>query len=106
MYGSIVTRGGTMAIKKGEEIKIRVSLEQKELIKRVAKQQGLTMSAFVLKYIEPIALAKELDLKCKGIIEARIEDTEGELQNLKGKMNDRKGNTKKSIFGSIFARKS
>lgn len=94
-----------MAIKKGEEIKIRVSVEQKALIKRVSKQQGLTMSAFVLKYIEPIALGKELDLKYKGIIEAKIEDTEEKIQILKGKMNDRKGNNKKSIFGSIFARK-
>ncbi|EOU1504474.1 DUF1778 domain-containing protein [Clostridium perfringens] len=94
-----------MAIKKGEEIKIRVTLEQKELIKRVAKEQGLTMSAFVLKYIEPIALGKELDLKHKEIISNRIEDTEGKIQILKGKMETKKGNTKKSIFESIFARK-
>lgn len=94
-----------MAIKKGEEIKIRVTLEQKELIKRVAKEQGLTMSAFVLKYIEPIALGKELDLKHKEIISNRIEDTEGKIQILKGKMETKKGNIKKSIFESIFARK-
>lgn len=94
-----------MAIKKGEEIKIRVSLEQKALIKRVAKQQGLTMSAFILNYIEPIALGKELDIKYKEIIEDRIESTEGKIQLLKGKMESRKGNNNKNIFKSIFARK-
>lgn len=93
-----------MAIKKGEEIKIRVTLEQKELIKRVAKQQGLTMSAFILNYIEPIAIGKELDLKYKEIIEDRIESTEYKIQNLKGKMEKKKGNNNKSIFKSIFAR--
>ena len=95
-----------MAIKKGEEIKIRVSVEQKALIKRVAKEQGLTMSSFILKYIEPIALGKELDFKYKEIIEAKIENTEGKIQILKGKMETKKGNNKKSIFKNIFARKS
>lgn len=95
-----------MSIRKGEEIKIRVTLEQKQLIKRVAKEQGLTMSSFILKYIEPIAISKELDFRYKEIVENRIEDTEGKIQNLKGKMESRKGNNNKSLFKLIFARKS
>lgn len=41
---------GTVATKK-EEIKIRLTKEQKELIKRVADKQGLTMSEFILNKI-------------------------------------------------------
>lgn len=97
-----------MVIKKGtktEEIKIRLTKEQKELIKRVAKQQNMTMSDFILRYIEPIALSKELDIKNKDIIEGRIETTEGKIQDLKRNLENRKGNKSKNIFLKIFSNK-
>lgn len=97
-----------MVIKKGtktEEIKIRLTKEQKELIKRVAKQQNMTMSDFILRYIEPIALSKELDIKNKDIIEGRIETTEGKIQDLKRNLANRKGNKSKNIFLKIFSNK-
>ena len=92
-----------MAIKV-EEIKIRLTKEQKDLIKRVAKQQGLTMSAFVLKYMEPIAMSKELDIEHKAIIESRIEATEGKIFRLKENLETKKGNKNKKWFFNVFAR--
>ena len=89
---------------KVEEIKIRLTKEQKDLIKRVAKQQGLTMSSFVLKYMEPIAMAKELDVASKEIIEGRINETEGKIFRLKENLETRKGNKNKKWFFNIFAR--
>lgn len=94
-----------MVIKKGnkqEEIKIRLTKEQKDLIKRVAKQQGTTMSDFVLRYIEPIALSKEFDFMHKEIVETRIASTECKIQNLKGNMENRKRNKHKSLLKKIF----
>lgn len=93
-----------MAVKQGnkqEEIKIRLTKEQKDLIKRVAKQQGTTMSDFILRYMEPIALSKEFDFKNKDIIEERVENTESKIQDLKRSMENRKGN-KKSFIRKIF----
>lgn len=89
-----------MGIKKGnkqEEIKIRLTKEQKDLIKRVAKQEGTTMSEFILRYMEPIALSKEFDFTHKEIIENRVEITEGKIQDLKRNMEQRKGNNKSFI---------
>lgn len=93
-----------MAVKQGnkqEEIKIRLTKEQKDLIKRVAKQQGTTMSDFILRYMEPIALSKEFDFNHKEIIEERVENTEGKIQDLKRNMEQRKGN-KKSFIKKIL----
>lgn len=87
--------------KKQEEIKIRLTKEQKDLIKRVAKQQGTTMSDFILRYMEPIALSKEFDFNHKDIIQERAENTEGKIQDLKRNMENRKGN-KKSFIKKIF----
>lgn len=89
-----------MGIKKGnkqEEIKIRLTKEQKDLIKRVAKQEGTTMSEFILRYMERIALSKEFDFTHKEIIENRVEITEGKIQDLKRNMEQRKGNNKSFI---------
>ena len=99
---------GNMGIKKGnkqEEIKIRLTKEQKDLIKRVAKQEGTTMSEFILRYMEPIALAKEFDFQHKDIIETRIENTEFKIQNLKRNMENRKVNKNKNLFQKIFSNK-
>ena len=54
MWGTKNYGRGTVATKR-EEIKIRLTKEQKELIKRVADKQGITMSEFILNKIEPLA---------------------------------------------------
>lgn len=94
---------GVKQVKKQEEIKIRLTKEQKDLIKRVAKQQGTTMSDFILRYMEPIALSKEFDFNHKDIIQERAENTEGKIQILKRTMDERKGN-KKSFIKKIFSK--
>jgi uncharacterized protein (DUF1778 family) len=80
---------GTVATKK-EEIKIRLTKEQKELIKRVADKQGLTMSEFILNKIEPLAKSIECNLDNKKMIEERINNTEQKLQEIKVNMEKRK----------------
>ena len=66
--GTINYGRGTVATKK-EEIKIRLTKEQKELIKRVADKQGITMSEFILNKIEPLAKSIECNLDNKEMIE-------------------------------------
>lgn len=85
---------------KKTEIKIRLTLEQKDLIKRVAKAEKTTMSEFILSHIEPIALQKEEKIKNKETIEERIEATEGKIQELKGKLEKKQGN--KNWFKKII----
>ena len=75
---------------KREEIKIRLTKEQKELIKRVADKQGLTMSEFILNKIEPVAKQIECNLDNKEMIEERINNTEQKLQEIKVTMEKRK----------------
>ena len=72
----------TVATKK-EEIKIRLTKEQKDLIKRVADKQGLTMSEFILNKIEPLAKSIECNLDNKEMIEDRINNTENKIQLIK-----------------------
>ena len=80
---------GIVATKR-EEIKIRLTKEQKELIKRVADKQGLTMSEFILNKIEPVAKQIECNLDNKEMIEERINNTEQKLYEIKLKMEKRK----------------
>lgn len=82
-----------MAIKK-EEIKIRLTKEEKSLIKRVAKMEGKTMSEFILLHMVQLAENKEKNYENKDKIERRIDNMEGKLQDLKGKMESKKGNKK------------
>lgn len=75
---------------KREEIKIRLTKEQKELIKRVAYKQGISMSEFILNKIEPVAKQIECNLDNKEMIETRINSTEQKLHKIKFKMEKRK----------------
>lgn len=75
---------------KREEIKIRLTKEQKELIKRVAYKQGISMSEFILNKIEPVAKQIECNLDNKEMIETRINSTEKKLHKIKFKMEKRK----------------
>ncbi|MBI6048946.1 DUF1778 domain-containing protein [Clostridium perfringens] len=97
-----------MGITKTDAIKIRVSKEQKDLIKRVAQLEDTTMSDFVLTHIEHLAANKELDIKNKEIIEERIQKTEENIQKIKENLKNRKESheNKQNWFKRIFARKS
>ena len=77
-------------VTKREEIKIRLTKEQKELIKRVAYKQGISMSEFILNKIEPVAKQIECNLDNKEMIETRINSTEKKLHKIKFKMEKRK----------------
>lgn len=89
-----------------EEIKIRLTIEEKALIKAAAKSKGITMSKLILDSVIPTS-KRNLDvIKHKEIIENRIIAMEREIENLKGNMNARRTQHKKSKFKSIFARKS
>lgn len=92
--GTIIYWRGTVATKK-EEIKIRLTKEQKDLIKRVADKQGLTMSEFILNKIEPLAKSIECNLDNKEMIEDRINNTENKIQLIKLKMKERSGKKKR-----------
>jgi uncharacterized protein (DUF1778 family) len=89
MWGTKNYGRGTVATKR-EEIKIRLTKEQKELIKRVADKQGITMSEFILNKIEPLAKIIECNLDNNEIIEERINTTEQKLHEIKLKMEKRK----------------
>lgn len=80
---------------KREEIKIRLTKEQKELIKRVADKQGISMSEFILSKIEPLAKSIECNLDNKEMIEDRINNTEDKIQLIKLKMQERSGKKKR-----------
>lgn len=75
---------------KREEIKLRLTKEQKELIKRVADKKGVTMTEFILTNIEQLAKRIECTLDNKEMIEERINNTEHKLHKIKVKMEMRK----------------
>lgn len=77
-----------MAIK-DEVIRIRVSKEQKDLFKRVAKNSGISMSEFLIGTTERVANKKEEYSKSKKAIELRAERMEKEIQKLKIRMEER-----------------
>lgn len=89
---------------KQEEIKIRVTAEEKSLIKEAAKLQGVTMSKFILDNIVPTAKKQIFNIEHKDIIEKKFSDTEQQLQKIKKNLEERKVKPK-SLFKIVFARK-
>ena len=88
-----------------EEIKIRLTPEEKKLIKNAAKSKSITMSKLILDSVIPVAKKNLEIIEHKTIIEDRIEKTEGNIKFLKGTLESRRSNKKKNkIFN--FARKS
>lgn len=71
---------------KSEFIKVRVTLEQKEKFKNLAKEKGVTGSDLVCGYIEKELVKQEFKLKNKEIIEDRIKRTDKKLLELKIKL--------------------
>lgn len=89
-----------------EELKIRLTKEEKAYIKEVSKAKGITMSKFILDSVVPTAKRQLELIEHKEIIEGRIVGTEAKIENLKGKLAQKRIPKKKSILGTIFARKS
>lgn len=71
---------------KSEFIKVRVTLEQKEKFKDLAKEKKLTVSELVCGYIEKELEKQEFRVKNKEIIEKRISRTDKKLLELKEKL--------------------
>lgn len=71
---------------KSEFIKVRVTLEQKEKFKDLAKEKGVTVSDLVCGYIEKELEKHEFRLKNKEIVEERIKKTDKKLLELKERL--------------------
>lgn len=88
-----------------EELKIRLTPEEKKLIKDAATSKGITMSKLVLDSVIPTSKRELEFIENKAVILERIEKTEGNIKILKGTMEKRRSPKKKNkIFN--FARKS
>ncbi|MDZ4906859.1 DUF1778 domain-containing protein [Clostridium perfringens] len=98
---------GNMAKKaeKLEELKIRLTKEDKQLIKAAAASKGITMTQFILDMAVPTAKRELEYINYKDIIEEKIVHTDKKLQEIKKKLQERKVQPK-SLFEIIFARKT
>lgn len=85
-----------MAIK-DDYIKIRVSKEQKELFKDIAKKKNISMSKFIIVSTEERALREKEKLEGTKSLELRVSELEKKLQEIKLKMESQKAE-KKSFF--------
>lgn len=88
-----------------EELKIRLTKEDKELIKNAAAVKGITMTQFILDMAVPTAKRELEYINHKDIIEDKVVHTEQQLQKVKKNLEQRKVQSK-SLFKNIFARKS
>ena len=91
-----------MAIK-DDYIKVRVSKEQKKLFKRVAELKGITLTELLVGSTEEIALKEQKKLENKESLEQRVAEVERKLQESKLKMENQRGEKKKS-FLKIFSK--
>ena len=73
-------------MRKNNLIQVRVTSEQKEKFKDVAKEKGLTVSDLICEYIEIELEKQEFRLKNKKIIEKRVIETDKKLLILKEKL--------------------
>ncbi|HAT4186843.1 TPA: CopG family transcriptional regulator [Clostridium perfringens] len=77
-------------IKKDEFIKVRVTKEQKDLFRKVAKELGITMTDLLVVGTEEFAKSKLETLKSRKKIEARALKMENQIQVLKQRLANRK----------------
>ena len=89
-----------MAIK-NDYIKIRVSKEQKELFKDIAKKKKVSMSEFMIVATEERALREKEKFEGTKSLELRVSELEQKLQEIKLKMERQKAE-KKTFFKSFF----
>lgn len=88
-----------------EEIKIRLTLEQKKLIKDAAAAKNITMTQLILDSVVPTAKRAIESIDYKEFIEERTVTTEKKIQKLKNALKEKQLAIKKNkIFN--FARKS
>lgn len=99
---------GTMpkSKEKVEEIKMRVTKQEKQLIKAAAMAKGITMTEFILDMVVPTAKRHLESAENQNNINNRINRFEENINFLRGNMNDRRSHAKKNKIKSIFARKS
>ena len=91
-----------MAIK-DDYIKVRVSKEQKKLFKRVAELKGITLTELLVGGTEEIALREIHKIEVSESLEQRVAEVEKKLQEIKLKMENQRGEKKKS-FLKIFSK--
>lgn len=88
-----------------EEIKIRLTSEQKKLIKDAAAAKNITMTQLILDSVVPTAKRAIESIDYKEFIEERTVTTEKKIQKLKNALKEKQLAIKKNkIFN--FARKS
>ncbi|MGU8623439.1 hypothetical protein ACV3SE_14850 [Clostridium perfringens] len=75
--------------KKDDFIKVRVTTEQKELFKNVAKELGITMTDLLVVGTEEFAKSKLETIKSREKIEARASRMEEQIQILKKRLVNR-----------------
>lgn len=86
---------------KDDIIRVRVSKEQKELFKSIAKSKNISMSEFMVVATEKRALQEKEKLDNKELLEKRTIEMEEMLKVVKSKMDERKPK-KKSFFKKFF----
>lgn len=84
-----------MAIK-NDYIKIRVSTEQKELFKDIAKKKKVSMSEFIIVATEERALREKEKFEGTKSLEFRVSEVDKKLQEIKVKMEAQRA--KKKVF--------
>ena len=86
--------------KKDEFIKIRVTTEQKELFKRVAKELNISMTELLVVGTEELAKRKEENIKSRDMIDNRALRMEQNIEMLKDRMESRRN--KQSLINRMF----
>ncbi|EOU1571772.1 hypothetical protein ACV3Z6_15200 [Clostridium perfringens] len=86
---------------KDDTIKIRVSNNFKEQLKNLAEQEGINMSQFVLKYLEPVVATKINNKVKESEMESRAVATDAKIEQIKAKLELRKIKYKEPILYKI-----
>lgn len=87
---------------KDEVIRVRVTLAQKEKLKKIAKEKNKTMSEILSVATEnEIKIYEEKEKNYKKICERAVA-TEKKIQEIKLKMEQKKLENKKSFFKNFF----
>lgn len=75
---------------KDAEIKVRLTKDQKELIKKIAKAQGMSMSEYMVVATEQRAKGKEENIKFQKAIDDRAMRTDEKLAEITERIRNKK----------------